>query len=158
MKDPIPRNTYKRESVPLVFPEDEGRTMQNHKNECDVNQIIKKFTRRSLEEYNRGFADNYGDLSGFDYQEAQFQIAQANSLYEQLPSAIRMKFDGPGDYLAFVENPDNEAELRKLGILPKKPEKQPEPDKPPKDTKADQEPSESAKTETEANKGATDKK
>ena len=67
------------------------------------------------------FGGQYGDLSNFDFQEAQNQIANANSMFEQLPSAVRNQFaNSPEKFFEFVNDPDNSEQLaQKLPELAK---------------------------------------
>lgn len=56
------------------------------------------------------------------------RIADARSKYEQLPDAVRARFGSMQQMIAFLNNPANEVEARRLGLLnPKK-----EPEKPTK--------------------------
>lgn len=56
------------------------------------------------------------------------RIADARSQYERLPAAIRAKFGSMQQMISYLNNPANEAEARRLGLLnPKK-----EPEKPTK--------------------------
>ncbi len=158
MKHPKPLNIYDRTRVQLMCDPEEARTEQHHKDECDVNQILKKFTRTSLAEFNAQHRPNYGDLSNFDYMDAQYRMAEANSMYEELPSAIRNQFDGPGDFLKFVQDESNEDKMRELGIL--NPLAEPEPDdaRDPDAQKETPDTDKPKKVESEATKEATPKK
>lgn len=47
-------------------------------------------------------------MSGFDFQEAQNQLAKATSMFEQLPSETRNRFsNSPEKFFEFVNHPDN---------------------------------------------------
>ena len=119
---------------------------------------MAKFQKTGLMEHTSKHAPHYGDDSGQDYQEAQFTIAKANSMYEELPSTIRNEFSGPAEFLDFVHDPKSEQKMREMGMIPKKPEeddKQPPADKPPKDKLPDEK---DANVQPEANKGDPDKK
>lgn len=54
------------------------------------------------------------------------RIADARSKYERLPAAVRAKFGSMQQMIAYLNNPANEAEARRLGLLnPKKEEEKP---------------------------------
>lgn len=117
MKHPKPRNHFHRESVPIHFA-DNGRTEQKHKHECDINHIMAKYHKTGILEHANRHAGTYADYVGYDFQEAQFQQARAITMYEELPSLLRKKFDGPGDFLNYATDEANADEMRELGLLP----------------------------------------
>lgn len=64
------------------------------------------------------FFDTTRDLTRID---ALNLIASARSKYELLPDAVRARFGSYQQMVSFLDNPANEAEARKLGLLnPKK--------------------------------------
>lgn len=90
----------------------DGRTKQSFKDETDVNLIIEKHTRMGTLSHLEQWGGTYGDWGDFDFQDAQNQIANANSMFEQLPSAIRNKFhNSPEAFLKFVNDPENKDDL-----------------------------------------------
>jgi len=99
----------------------DGKTKQSFKDETDVNLIIQKHTRMGTLSHLEKFGGQYGDLSNFDFQEAQNQIANANSMFEQLPSAVRNQFaNSPEKFFEFVNDPENSEQLaQKLPELAK---------------------------------------
>ena len=93
-----------------------SRTKQAFKNECDVNNILKNYNKTGiLPEGNPG---DYRDLDGTDYQEYMQTVASANSMFEELPSALRKRFkNDPAQLLSFVHDDKNVDEAHKLGLL-----------------------------------------
>ncbi len=94
-----------------------SRTKQSFKNECDVNNILKNYNKTGVmpENHNPG---EYRDLDGTDYQEYMQTVASANSMFEELPSALRKRFkNDPAQLLSFVHDDNNVAEAQKLGLL-----------------------------------------
>lgn len=92
----------------------DGRTKQSFKDETDVNQIVAKHTRMGTLSHLEQWGGEYGDWSDFNFQEAQNQIARANSMFEQLPSAVRNQFSNdPARFLEFVNDPENADDLDK---------------------------------------------
>lgn len=157
-KHPIPRTHYDRTRV-AIDCSGPGRTKQSFKEECNINNIMAKFQRTGLIDHVAKWSPTYGDqLTPDDYQNAQMQIAQANTMYEELPSSLRRKFPGPAAFLEFVTDPTNEEKMREMKLLPgKKPELAQKPTTPPASKDASTQ-EKSAKTETSATKGATEAK
>ncbi len=90
----------------------DGRTKQSFKDETDVNAIIQKHTRMGTLSHLEQWGGQYGDWSDFDFQTAQNQIANANSMFEQLPSAVRNQFaNSPEKFLEYVNDPANKDDL-----------------------------------------------
>lgn len=91
---------------------DDGRTKQSFKDETDVNQIIQKHTRMNTLSHLEQWGGQYGDLASFDFQDAQNQIAHANSMFEQLPASVRNTFsNSPELFFEYVNDPENEDDL-----------------------------------------------
>lgn len=109
-KDDIDRNQILMEVEPKDYSD--GRTKQTFKDETDVNLIIQKHARLGTLSHLERYSGVYGDFAGFDFQEAQNQIAAANSMFEQLPANTRNKFkNSPAAFLNFVNHPDNRDDL-----------------------------------------------
>jgi len=58
----------------------------------------------------------YGFVDATTYQECMETVARATSMYEELPSHVRQKFQGPGQFLEYVQNPANAVEMVQLGL------------------------------------------
>jgi phage internal scaffolding protein len=92
-------------------------TKQSFKQECDVNNILKNYNKTGVmpENFNPG---EYRELDGTDYQEYMQTVASANSMFEELPSALRKRFrNDPAQLLSFVHDDKNHAEALNLGLL-----------------------------------------
>lgn len=100
-------------------------TQQNFKRECDINVIMQRYLEGDAPLVDplkvRSSEPLFGDFSDIpDLQTAQNKLIEANDMFMQLNSNIRLRFNNdPLEFVAFVQNPDNEDELRELGILPK---------------------------------------
>jgi len=93
-------------------------TEQSHAKECDVNLIIRKYDKTGLIDHITKFEARFGDLRGLDFKEAMDLVTNASSMFEQLPSNIRAKFDNtPEKLLEFMEKPENRAEAIELGLI-----------------------------------------
>jgi len=83
------------------------------------------------------------DIPAIDYHEALNIVADAESMFEELPSTIRAQFENdPHKFLEFVQDPNNLDEMRELGLAKPPTLSDKEPDKPKKkDAPASPEPS-----------------
>lgn len=110
-----PKTGRKRVTVVNNEP---SRTQQQFADSCDINNIMRQYNNNlnALQEPIRGF---YGDFSNApDYMSARLSIVQAQESFDQLPSAVRSRFDNdPGKLLQFLDNPQNQDEAIKLGLV-----------------------------------------
>lgn len=106
----------------IKFDQNDGRTQQHQKDECDINLIIKRHSPEQLAMIASQNEGQYGDATGVDYHAAQNIIANANTMFNDLPSDIRNQFDNdPASFLDFTSNEDNFAEMREMGIMEPEP-------------------------------------
>jgi hypothetical protein len=95
-----------------------NKTDQSFKYMVDVNRQLEKVHEKGLLRHAAKFEGTLDDLPQFDFEQAQIQVANAKSMFEQLPSNIRKQFDNkPGDFLKFVNNPANIDTLKEWGAL-----------------------------------------
>jgi len=102
-----------------------SRTKQSFKDECDINNILKKYQKSNLLEHVNTHQGDYSDLGDqLSYQESLNIIINAKNSFNTLPSSIRKQFENdPAQFLAFVSNPDNAPAMEEMGLLkPQKPE------------------------------------
>lgn len=109
----------------------ESKTLQEFKNDCDINVIMEKIkcgidpTPASVMRGSLKRQPIYGDFTMFgDFSAMQNKILQAEEMFASLPAQIRAKFgDNPASLIEFVNNPENREECEKLGLfVPKKQE------------------------------------
>ncbi len=106
-----PKTKVRTETIGLT------RTHQSGKDECDINLIMARYVKTGTLDHQKQHGDNYGFATSIDLHEALSTIEQANSMFNDLPSSIRTKMQNdPGQFLDFVQNPDNEAELITMGL------------------------------------------
>lgn len=75
---------------------------------------ITHFTRHSPE---------YGFATSEDFSESMRVVATAQTMFAELPSSIRNRFENePQQFLAFVQDDANAEEMVELGLAPPKPE------------------------------------
>lgn len=119
--------------VAIGFPEGSGRTRQSFKAECDINNIMQRFSRTGVFDSVNRQPGRYGDVSGFSYQAAMDLVVAAQAQFAELPSKVRNRFrNDPQEFLSFMENEENRDEAIKLGLIerPKEPPQSPQGDAP----------------------------
>jgi len=114
----IIRSAYsEKERHSLSFPA-QGRTKQSFKDECDVNRIMARYLSTGELPNLNNVEPQYLDCTAFDYQQHQNFIAGAMSLFHELPSAIRSRFqNSPAEFLDFCSQEKNRPELAEMGLL-----------------------------------------
>ena len=95
----------------------ETRVQQSDKHLTDINYLLESAMRKGALRHSGRFKGQYDDIPYTDYQEAQYKIAKAKSMYEELPMNIRDEFNSPEKFLKFVQDPANAAKMEKMGIL-----------------------------------------
>lgn len=116
-----PRGSFyiKHPRVQIEFPE-KGLAKQSFAEECDINTIMKQFEKSGLTDHVQAHQGSYGDVTGaMDYHAALNMTIHAKEVFLTLPASIREKFDNsPGKFFEFADNPNNQEEMRNLGLLP----------------------------------------
>lgn len=99
----------------------DDRTVQSHKKECDINNIVEKAAKTGVVTHLAKYGPTYGDATGPDYETALNLITNANSMFAELPAEVRREFHGdPRRFLDFVADPANQDDLaEKLPALAK---------------------------------------
>lgn len=118
--------------VDLDFP-DPSRTRQEFAEECDVNQIMKKFEATGVISHQNPRQPMYLDLSEpIDLQRALDIVAEATESFMSLPARVRAEFDNdPVRFVSFAEDPSNLGQLREWGLAPPEAPVSPNPEPPP---------------------------
>lgn len=100
----------------ISIPLEEKRTKESFSKDCDINNIIKKFVASGYPPIIRDDGI-YADHTATDLFEAMQIVAEANTMFQELPSNIRNKFENdPVKFLDFTQNPDNVPEMIELGL------------------------------------------
>lgn len=99
------------------FGDEPSRTKQAHKEECDINNIVKKALRNGVLP-NAPPNPQYADLSeAVDYREAIHVVQRAQEQFAQLPALTRARFgNDPAAFLQFASDPSNGAEMVRMGL------------------------------------------
>lgn len=89
----------------------------HHAEHLDINNIMKKYGGGLVPQYPGG---TFEELPrSLDYHEAVNLVMNAGETFAELPSDIRDRFgNDPQAFLSFMENPENLAEQRELGLVP----------------------------------------
>jgi len=104
--------------VSLKFPANSRWTKQSFKEECDINTIMARYQSTGEIPNLDVRAPQYLDATGLDFQSMQNQVLEAQALFMELPSKLRTRFaNDPGQFLEYVADPQNRAEMRELGLL-----------------------------------------
>lgn len=92
-------------------------TKQSFKDECNINLIMAKYQKSGAITHLQNHEGSYGFASAVDFTESMQIVTKANSMFADLPSSIRTKFENePAKFLEFVQNPENAKELVELGL------------------------------------------
>ncbi|AXL14640.1 internal scaffolding protein [Microviridae sp.] len=120
-------------------------THQSMKDECDINRIMLKWQKTGVIDHAKTFQGQYADFTQVtgDYQEHMNAVIEANDMFLTLPATVRKKFDNdPGQFLEFVNDPDNLEDMVELGLATARQDPDPviEDPTPPKKPNASQKP------------------
>lgn len=101
-----------------------SRTKQSMKDECDINNIMRKFIKTGAVAHVAKHGGEYGFASAQSFHEAMEVLRKGTEMFEDLPSDLRKKFHNePAEFLQFVQDEKNADAMRELGLaLPKTPE------------------------------------
>lgn len=109
---------YKNRPRPRTIFKDPHMTEQAHKDTCDINRILKDYQKTGFIEHSKKHEGQYDDVSSMDFESAMNTVANVKSMFEGLPSTYRSQFgNNPSNFLEFVQNPDNHAQMQQMGIL-----------------------------------------
>lgn len=97
----------------------EPRTKQSFREACDVNRIVANYSRTGLLTHVARGVPEYGHAPAVDFHRAMNIVAEANSMFLELPGKIRQRYRDPGAFLEALEDPDQVEELRELGVFEK---------------------------------------
>lgn len=108
----------------LSIDEDESVTQQQFKEECDINEIVRRFglTGELPENVRMPVSGDFTGVS--DFTSAMQMIQQAEEAFMQFPGEVRARFQNdPSRMIAFLEDGANMKEAQELGLVPLPPEK-----------------------------------
>lgn len=103
-----------------VHPEDTGApglVKASMQDECDINNIVKKYLRTGTVNHMSRYGGRYGDFDPLTFHEAMNIVRQGEEMFDALPAKLRRRFQGsPEAFLEYVQNPENIPEMRELGL------------------------------------------
>lgn len=102
----------------LTIPEDEiVRVEQHHKDEVDINNIIRRHGLDLIAKTAQMQQFQYDDNPNNDFQEIMNAVLKASDSFESLPSQIRKQFDNnPAQFMDFIYNPENADKMVEMGL------------------------------------------
>lgn len=106
-----------------------ARTQQNFKEQCDVNEIMKRFERTNVLDHLSTYQGSYGDFIDVpqSFHEAVNQVLAAQDMFMTIPARIRAEFNNdPGQFLEFVSDPNNIDRMIEMGLANKRAPVEPE--------------------------------
>lgn len=117
-------NAYsKRNAVTVDCSKDKVLTEQSHKQMCEINNILRKYQKTGVIEHVNKHKPSYGFASSVQFQEAMETVTVAQQMFDDLPSGLRNRFSNdPAQFLDFVQNPENEEEMIKMGLANRRPQ------------------------------------
>lgn len=94
-------------------------TKQSHKQECDINHILKQYQKTGIITHVQSARPSYTDLpSELDFQSALNTLMEADKAFHALPAPVRAHFDNdPARFLAAFDDPKQHDKLRDFGLL-----------------------------------------
>lgn len=93
-------------------------TQQQFKESCDINNIMKTYSQTGELPLSQKVGQFMDVSNVVDYQEALETVFQAQKAFDNLPSAVRSKFENdPQQLIAFLEDDKNYEEAQKLGLI-----------------------------------------
>lgn len=96
-------------------PKGESRTKKSFAKQCDINTIMKNAARTGTISHLAKYQPVYGDFSDFDYEQAVTRVAEANSMFAELPAEVRNEFgNNPARFLSFIADPANVDRLHEV--------------------------------------------
>ena len=96
---------------------EEIRVEQYHKNEVDINNIVRRHGADLIGKVAALQQWRYDDVTGNDFQESMNALIKARDTFADVPSDIRKQFDNdPAKFMDFVYNPDNKDKLVEMGL------------------------------------------
>nr|WAE43869.1 MAG: internal scaffolding protein [Microviridae sp.] len=102
-----------------IFFNEPSRTHQSFKDECNINNIVRKYKKTGVLTHVTSAVAQQGDFCDVPtFHEAMNIVASAQQHFDQLPSLVRKRFSNdPAQFLDFVGDASNLDEMRSLGLL-----------------------------------------
>lgn len=91
----------------------------------DINYLIQKYKPDELGAYLAARAGHRAEILGHDFsrelslQDAKNVVYESRKEFEKLPDSLKRNFANHLEFLKFIDNPENEEKMYKLGLLTK---------------------------------------
>jgi phage internal scaffolding protein len=107
-----------RIAVRKDFTDSKSLTEQSHKQSVDIHYIMRKAEKTGIIEHVNKHAGTYGEMpSGDEFHRHMNIIAQAETMFESVPSSIRKEFENsPAKFLDFIQNDANYDKAKEMGF------------------------------------------
>lgn len=116
----MPRQLNTRKRV-QTFNTEPSMTKQSFTEECNINNIIKKFQNTGQITHLNPHTPQYGYAPVNDFRESMEIVLLANQQFQELPSNIRRRFGNSAEqFLEFAQNPENHSQLVEMGLATKR--------------------------------------
>jgi len=96
-----------------------SRTDQQFVKDADINNIMERYAKTGIPPHRTSKTPMYADVSELpDLLTVSNIVHEAQSKFQSLPSQIRERFNNdPAKMIEFLQNPKNQEEAAKLGLL-----------------------------------------
>lgn len=107
-----------KQRTKILFDNKSSLTEQHHGETVKIHNILKQYQNTGFVQHVAARSPQFADMtSAPDFYEAQVIIANANSMFEEIPATIRKEFDNdPGQFLDFISNPENKEQIEAFGL------------------------------------------
>lgn len=99
---------------------------QHTADSTDINVLMERYQPDELAAYIAARNSHRSEIIGHDFstepdlQEAQNVVYRIRQNFEALPEEIRRNFKNHVEFMKFIDNPDNQEKMVKMGLLTKK--------------------------------------
>lgn len=96
----------------------ESMTQQSDLPQSDIHNIIKQFERTGVLNHDAKYHGTYGDFGSMpDFKQAQDLIANATSMFNELPAIVREEHaNDPALFLKWIQDPKNRDAIAEKGF------------------------------------------
>ena len=115
-------NRVETKGVSFPIP---SNVQQCDKDSTDINKIISRYGEQCVcqacaANARQPISEDVAALSSVDFNTMMQKIASLNNQFNELPADVRKKFGhNPANMLEFMQNPANQEEAAKLGLISK---------------------------------------
>lgn len=96
-----------------------SKTDKSHKNDCDVNLIMRRFMETGQVSHLAKGQAAYHDVTDVpDLDVALNTVAKAQEAFDSLSATVRRRFgNSPTEMVKFISDPKNASEAHKMGLI-----------------------------------------